>query len=88
MEVRHKDGNRRNNIPGNLCWGTSSENRADSRKHGTLSNQNTGKTVCKRGHPLEGDNLYTNKRNQRQCKTCRNNWRRIRKENLAKRQTS
>lgn len=33
-EVRHLDGNRLNNIPSNLCWGTSVENRHDTERHG------------------------------------------------------
>lgn len=35
-EVRHLDGNSSNNNAGNLQWGTSSENTADCRKHGTM----------------------------------------------------
>jgi hypothetical protein len=34
-EVRHLDGTRTNNDPENLCWGTASENRYDSVRHGT-----------------------------------------------------
>lgn len=32
--VRHLDGNKLNNIPNNLLWGTYSDNEADKRKHG------------------------------------------------------
>lgn len=35
MEVRHLDGSRTNNQPANLRWGTASENRYDSVRHGT-----------------------------------------------------
>jgi len=35
MECRHLDGNKTNNRPENLCWGTSTENAADSFRHGT-----------------------------------------------------
>jgi len=38
MECRHLDGDRSNSCLVNLCWGTSSENKADMIKHGT-SNQ-------------------------------------------------
>lgn len=34
-EVRHLDGNRQNNALSNLRWGTSKENYADKRRHGT-----------------------------------------------------
>lgn len=33
--VRHLDGNKLNNVPENLKWGTTSENYADSVRHGT-----------------------------------------------------
>jgi len=33
-EVRHLDGDRCNNRPENLCWGTPAENEADKRRHG------------------------------------------------------
>lgn len=35
MEVRHLDGNRFNNAPENLKWGTSLENFEDAVRHGT-----------------------------------------------------
>lgn len=34
-EARHMDGNPTNNVPDNLEWGTSSENKADMVRHGT-----------------------------------------------------
>lgn len=34
MQVRHLDGNRQNNIPENLCWGTQEENWKDREMHG------------------------------------------------------
>ncbi len=34
-EVRHLDGTRVNNVPGNLAWGTRSENAKDRQAHGT-----------------------------------------------------
>lgn len=34
---RHKDNNRRNNLPSNLEWGTPQDNSADKLRHGTQS---------------------------------------------------
>lgn len=31
---------------------------------------NSKKTLCKRGHPLQGDNLYINRKGERQCREC------------------
>lgn len=36
MECLHKDGNAKNNELSNLRWGTSSENRKDAYRHGTM----------------------------------------------------
>jgi len=33
-QVRHLDGNRENNVPGNLRWGTQQENWDDRKEHG------------------------------------------------------
>lgn len=38
MEVRHLDGDNRNNKPSNLAWGTRAENHADKARHGTAPN--------------------------------------------------
>ncbi len=35
LQCRHLDGNHANNVPGNLCWGTGSQNAQDSILHGT-----------------------------------------------------
>ncbi len=35
MEVCHDDGNRANDVPSNLYWGTHSQNELDKRRHGT-----------------------------------------------------
>jgi HNH endonuclease len=40
--VRHLDGNRLNNLPENLRWGTVAENAADTRAHGTLNGPANG----------------------------------------------
>lgn len=36
QQARHLDGNKSNNDLTNLCWGTSTENNADRKRHGTL----------------------------------------------------
>ena len=36
-EVRHIDGNKQNNVPSNLKWGTPAENEADKRRHGRVA---------------------------------------------------
>lgn len=71
-EVRHLNGDRQDNRPENLAYGTSAENRHDALIHGT--HNMARKTHCKRGHPLSGDNLSyitlaTGKR-ARRCKEC------------------
>jgi hypothetical protein len=43
MECRHLDGNKANNSLANLCWGTSKENTADSRRHGTISHKSVNR---------------------------------------------
>lgn len=35
-----------------------------------LCAENARKIVCKRGHPLTAENVYTNPRNMRTCRTC------------------
>jgi len=79
QEVRHLDGNPKNNVVSNLQYGTRAENQLDSVRHGT--HHHAVKTHCPQGHPLEGDNLYTglsrSGRPQRGCKACRNAARRV-----------
>lgn len=36
-QIRHLDGNKLNNRPYNLCWGTAKENSADRDRHGTTA---------------------------------------------------
>lgn len=64
MQIRHLDGNPANNNVSNLAYGTSSENRLDSVRHGT--HNNARKTTCKNGHPFDGHNGR-----RRTCSTCR-----------------
>lgn len=62
-EVSHKNHIRHDNRPENLRYATRQEN---------LSERYTEeKETCRLGHPLSGDNLYTERRGRRMCKTCR-----------------
>ena len=38
LQVRHLDGNPKNNLPANLCWGTQQENWKDRKAHGNGTN--------------------------------------------------
>lgn len=64
MQIRHLDGNPANNDVTNLVYGTSSENRLDSVRHGT--HNNARRATCKHGHPFDGHNGR-----HRTCSTCR-----------------
>lgn len=44
-EVRHLNGISWDNTVGNLCYGTSAENKQDALKHGTMSQRLAGRTV-------------------------------------------
>lgn len=66
----HNDGNPANNRVENLRWDTPLGNANDKRLHGT--HNNTKKTHCKRGHPLEAPNLIAcrAKHGRRVCLAC------------------
>lgn len=72
-EVCHWNGDKRDNTVGNLRYAPKSENAADSLRHGT--HYPGSLTICKRGHPLAGPNLYvypaTGKRMCRECRRIR-----------------
>jgi hypothetical protein len=73
QEVRHLDGNPRNNRLDNLVYGTPSENIFDSVGHGT--HYNARKTHCIHGHEYNAENTsYYTKKNggsHRVCQVCR-----------------
>lgn len=69
LEVRHLDGNPRNNRLENLCYGTKVENAQDSLRHGT--NRNARKTHCKRGHEFDEANTIVLPSGRRNCLICR-----------------
>jgi hypothetical protein len=64
----HTDDNQNNNTLPNLRWGTYSENLLDMVANGNHAGAN--KTHCKRGHPLEGENLKRKANGARECLTC------------------
>jgi hypothetical protein len=53
-----------------LRLGTQRDNIHDMMRKGRHRNQNTGKTHCKRGHPLKGDNVRIKKDGRRNCRAC------------------
>lgn len=66
---RHLDGDHLNNVPGNLAWGTPSQNLYDTVAHGR--HHGASRDHCIRDHPLFGPNLYVNPASgARQCRIC------------------
>lgn len=73
MQALHRDDDPSNNRVWNLRWGTSSENMLDAVRNGKYRSANAEKTHCKRGHALEGANLFIRKHDgARICVTCKN----------------
>jgi hypothetical protein len=67
--VRHYDGDKANNGPANLRWGTRGENTLDMVRHG--GHNNATKTVCKHGHDLtDPANIYLTPAGSRDCRIC------------------
>lgn len=69
-QVRHLNGDKRDNRLTNLAYGTNRENVDDMVRHGT--HWQLQKTHCPAGHLLAGDNLMPSqlKRGWRACLTC------------------
>lgn len=81
MEVCHRDGNRKNNTPENLRYGTHAENVRDQVRHGTARNGRSERTHCPRGHEYTPDNTYLNgPTKKRGCRACSLDRHRRRKE--------
>ncbi len=67
-EGLHWDDDPGNNRASNLRWGTRSENIADRIRNGRRCGGI--RIVCKRGHPMSGDNVRTLSDGKRRCATC------------------
>lgn len=74
-QVRHLNGDQRDNRPENLKWGTGAENAADRKAHGTEASgdrhPNTHKTHCPQGHAYTEANTYRTRSGKRECRTCK-----------------
>jgi hypothetical protein len=72
QEVRHLNGDDRDNRPENLKWGTRAENIQDVIKHGRHPFANA--TQCKHGHLFDEENTYRRKvgtKIYRSCRACK-----------------
>lgn len=67
LEVRHLNGNPKDNRAENLAWGTKAENIQDIFRHGR--NSNTNKKTCPRGHSYDLISVVKGRR-QRRCSIC------------------
>ncbi|MFV8173386.1 NUMOD4 motif-containing HNH endonuclease [Mycolicibacterium peregrinum] len=67
--VRHLNGDRDDNRPDNLAWGTQSENNFDLVRHGT--HWQSAKTHCAHGHPFNEANTYWRPEGGRRCRACK-----------------
>lgn len=60
-EVRHLDGNPRNNNIGNLAWGTRAQNAADMARHGTVKGSRNAKAILSESQVVEIVSLLNQK---------------------------
>ncbi|WP_341258234.1 NUMOD4 motif-containing HNH endonuclease [Gordonia malaquae] len=87
-EVCHNDGDRTNNVPGNLRYDTPRENALDVIRHGR--NVNVNKTHCPSGHAYSAENTYVwnGYRNCRECsRKSRADYERRRRQERKRRQS-
>jgi len=69
MDVRHLNGDKRDNRLENLTYGTRSENCLDITRHGR--NRNALKTHCPKGHEYTPENTVVKpSEGRRRCKAC------------------
>lgn len=80
-QIRHLDGNGRNNSASNLRYGTGSENILDEVAHGTHSQAR--KTHCPQGHEYTPENTYYRPGHptNRYCRACNRYWQGVRRLN-------
>lgn len=70
-EVCHKCDNRACVREEHLFAGTRADNMQDAKSKGRIRNQNSGKTVCSRGHAFTPENTRTHSNGRdRACKAC------------------
>lgn len=67
--TRHLDGDRSNNRPDNLAWGTYADNSWDTVRHGR--NRNKNKTHCPHGHAYTPENTHFRPSGHRTCRACK-----------------
>lgn len=70
LEIRHLDGDKQNNRPENLRYGTTAQNTLDQVRHGR--HHEARREECPRGHALEGANLLPAqlRAGKRSCLAC------------------
>lgn len=69
LQIRHLNGDRLDNRPENLAYGTGSENSYDAIMHGV--HPNARKESCPQGHQYTPENTYSGWGNRRACRICR-----------------
>ena len=69
LHVCHINGDRVDNRPENMYWGTPLDNAEDMRRHKT--HRNARKTHCQDGHEFTAGNTYTDPSGSRYCRKCR-----------------
>ena len=79
MLYLHKCNNRKCFNPDHLYSGTKADNSQDTVLSGNFKNQNTEKTICKRGHEFTLENTIIGKDGSRHCRICTNELNRISK---------